>query len=85
MYDDYKDYNVLNSNIFIRTCGLYCHSEASVHGHEILKIKKNIKKKWTELIESNISLKTGRIKCNKLRKIIRNRILSGNFIESKHN
>jgi len=39
MYEDYSDYNVLNSNIFIRTCGLYSHSEESVHGHEILKIK----------------------------------------------
>ena len=43
MYDDY-DYNVLNSNISIRTCALYSHSEASVHGHEILKIKRKVNK-----------------------------------------
>jgi len=35
--------------------------------------------------KSNISFKTGRMKCNTLRKIIRNRIRSGDFIKGKHN
>ena len=44
MHEDYNDYNVLNSNIFIRTGGLDSHIEASVHGHEILKNLKKMNK-----------------------------------------
>ena len=38
MYEVYDDYNVINSHIFICICSSYSHSEASVYGHEILKI-----------------------------------------------
>ena len=39
MYMDHKDYNVINSHIFIYTCWCYSQrkGESSMSGHEILK------------------------------------------------
>jgi len=39
MYEIYNVYNIINSHIFIRNSWFYSHSEASVLGHEIFKIK----------------------------------------------
>jgi len=36
MYKDHKDYNAINSHIFVHTWWFYSHTEASVSGLEIL-------------------------------------------------